>query len=241
MKLNKTAQKWLRTNEACEPGYKWAARECANIREVLATAKPDWAIWTYLRQGILTEREQWEFALNCAERALPYFTAWAPNDNRPAEAIRVKRLHLDGKATDAELEAAWAAARAARAAAGDAGAAAGDAGAARAAAGDAGAARAAGAAGAAGAAWAAGAARAAGAAGDAWDAWAAARAAGDAGAAGAAWAAWAARAAGAARAARAAGAAWAAEELKQAQWLRENTKPTLPDEAQQPETAEGEG
>ncbi len=180
MKLNKTAQKWLRTNEACEPGYKWAARECANIREVLATAKPDWAIWTYLRQGILTEREQWEFALNCAERALPYFTAWAPNDNRPAEAIRVKRLHLDGKATDAELEAAWAAARAARAA-------------------------------------------------------------GDAGAAGAAWAAWAARAAGAARAARAAGAAWAAEELKQAQWLRENTKPTLPDEAQQPETAEGEG
>ena len=24
-------------------------------------------------------------------------------------------------------------------------------------------------------------------------------------------------------------------------WLRENTKPTLPDEAQQPETAEGEG
>jgi hypothetical protein len=151
MKLNKTAQKWLRTNEACETGHKWAARECANIREVLATAKPDWAIWTYLRPGILTKREQWEFALDCAERALPHFAAWAPNDNRPAEAIRIKRLHLDGKATDAELEAARDAAGAAR------------------------------------------------------------------------------------------DAARADEELKQAQWLRENTKPTLPDEAQQPETAGGEG
>jgi hypothetical protein len=145
MKLNKTAQKWLRTNEACESGYQWAARECSNIREVLATAKPDWAIWTYLRQGILTEREQREFALDCAERALPHFAAWAPNDNRPAEAIRIKRLHLEGKATDAELAASLTAV---------------------------------------------------------WDfAWAA-------------------------------GAARDAEELKQAQWLRENTKPTLPDEAQ---------
>jgi hypothetical protein len=200
MKLNKTAQKWLRTNEACETGHKWAARECANIREVLATAKPDWAIWTYLRPGILTEREQWEFALDCAERALPHFAAWAPNDNRPAEAIRIKRLHLDGKATDAELEAA----RDAAGAAWDA----------------------------AGASWdAAGAAR--NAAKAAWNAagaaWYAARAAWDA--AGAAW--------------DAAGAAWNAaradEELKQAQWLRENTKPTLPDEAQQPETVEGKG
>jgi hypothetical protein len=205
MKLNKTAQKWLRTNKACEPGYKWAARECANIREVLATAKSDWAIWTYLRPGILTEREQWEFALDCAERALPHFTAWAPNDNRPAEAIRIKRLHLDGKATDAELDAARDAAGAARDA---------------------------------GDAWAA--ARAARAARDAGDAWAAARDAGDAWAArdAARAAGDAARAAGAAgdaaRAARAAArAAGDAEELKQSQWLRENTKPTLPDEAQQ--------
>ena len=182
MKLNKTAQKWLRTNEACEPGYKWAARECANIREVLATAKSDWAIWTYLRPGILTEREQWEFALDCAERALPHFTAWAPNDNRPAEAIRIKRLHLEGKATAAELDAARAAAWDA---AWDAGSAAGSAAGA--------------------AAWAA--------------AWAAARDA-----------AWAAAWAAAWDAARAA--ARAAAELKQAQWLRENTKPTLPDEAQ---------
>jgi hypothetical protein len=221
MKLNKTAQKWLRTNEACEPGYKWAARECANIREVLATANPDWAIWTYLRPGILTEREQWEFALDCAERALPHFTAWAPNDNRPAEAIRIKRLHLEGKATDAELDAAWAAAGdAARAAARAAWAA-------RDAAGDDGA-----------AAWDAGdAARAAARA-----AWAARDAAGDDGAAGDAARA-AARAAGDA-AWTAGAAAWAArpaEELKQAQWLRENTKPTLPDEAQQPETAGEEG
>ena len=186
MKLNKTAQKWLRTNEACETGHKWAARECANIREVLATAKPDWAIWTYLRPGILTKREQWEFALDCAERALPHFAAWAPNDNRPAEAIRIKRLHLDGKATDAELEAARDAA---------------------------------------GVAWnAAGVAR--NAARAAWNA------------AGAAW-----NAAGAARNAAGAArdAARADEELKQAQWLRENTKPTLPDEAQQPETVEGKG
>ena len=49
-------------------------------------------------------------ACDFVEHALKYVPA---GENRPAEAIRVARLYAAGEATDAELFAAWAAARAA--------------------------------------------------------------------------------------------------------------------------------
>ena len=49
-----------------------------------------------------------EFAFLCAERALDKAMV---KDERSWNAIKVKRLWLAGKATDAELDAAWAAAR----------------------------------------------------------------------------------------------------------------------------------
>ena len=51
-----------------------------------------------------------EFAIWCAEQALGLVAA---PDPRSLDALRVKRLWLDGKATDAELSAAWDAASAA--------------------------------------------------------------------------------------------------------------------------------
>jgi len=51
-----------------------------------------------------------EFACRCAEKALIYITE--PNTRRTVEtAINTKRLWVQGKATDEELAAAWAAAR----------------------------------------------------------------------------------------------------------------------------------
>lgn len=46
------------------------------------------------------------FACDMAEHVLPYFTAVFPNDNRPAEAIRVARLFADGRDIKEELRAA---------------------------------------------------------------------------------------------------------------------------------------
>jgi len=61
------------------------------------------------------------FACDCAERALPLWTAVYPADGRPAEAIRVARLYAEGGAAwsaarsaaeSAAWSAAWSAARA---------------------------------------------------------------------------------------------------------------------------------
>ncbi len=59
----------------------------------------------------ITDRTWRHFACDCAEHVLPLFTARYPNDNRPADAIRIARLFADGKVTAAARAAAWAAAR----------------------------------------------------------------------------------------------------------------------------------
>ena len=67
--------------------------------------------------GTATEQNLRLFAADCAEDVLPIFYKVSPNDNRPAEAIRIARLYAYGEATDEQLRtagaAAWAAARAA--------------------------------------------------------------------------------------------------------------------------------
>ena len=79
--------------------------------------------------GTATEQNLRLFAADCAEDVLPIFYKVSPNDNRPAEAIRVARLYANGEASDEQRrtardaagDAAGAAARdAARAAARDA-------------------------------------------------------------------------------------------------------------------------
>jgi hypothetical protein len=67
--------------------------------------------WVVLRPDFITENNLHKIAIYCAEKiALPIWLKYYPDDNRPAEAIRIKKLWLKGEATDAELNAADAAA-----------------------------------------------------------------------------------------------------------------------------------
>ena len=69
-------------------------------------------IWLLVR--LMDARTQRIFACDCADRALARI---ASPDPRSIEAVRVARLYADGKATNAELAAAWDAAGAAAGAA----------------------------------------------------------------------------------------------------------------------------
>ena len=125
MKMNKAGAAWLREHDACTKGFRWATSECATLREVWDTARPDWLIWVATRQGLLSDRDLRLFACWSAEQALPHWIAVMPDDRRPQVAIETRRRWLDGLATDAELSAAgdaagtaaWAAAAAAGASA----------------------------------------------------------------------------------------------------------------------------
>ena len=78
--------------------------EIIDLRFVPAKDK----LWLLLREEIIPARTLHEFALWCAETAL---TKANVTDERSWNALNVKRLWLDGKATTEELDAAWNAAR----------------------------------------------------------------------------------------------------------------------------------
>lgn len=68
--------------------------------------------WLVFRNAFMTDRQMHELALWCAEEiALPIWEKYYPDDHRPRDVIRVKRLWLDGKATDHELSVSSKAAR----------------------------------------------------------------------------------------------------------------------------------
>ena len=60
-------------------------------------------LWLLLKEEIIPARTLHEFALWCAETVL---TKANVTDERSWNALKVKRLWLDGKATDKELDAA---------------------------------------------------------------------------------------------------------------------------------------
>lgn len=117
MKMNKVGAAWLRKNDACSEGRRWALSECASLAEVWRDARPDWLVWVATRPDVLDDRTLWLFACWAAEQVLPIWYASYPDDHRPRVAIETRRRWIDGQATDAELAAAMAAADAARAAA----------------------------------------------------------------------------------------------------------------------------
>ena len=91
----------------------FAGRETLGWREILALGLPAKdLLWVFLRPEFLSERRLHLLACDFAERALLLI----PEGLRgiAEESIRVKRLWVDGEATDEELaahrEAAWAAA-----------------------------------------------------------------------------------------------------------------------------------
>ena len=112
---------WMETEEGTarleEIGSRkkeWTALDVLRLEEVSVEDR----LWAVLREEFVPARTLHEFACRCAEGAL---RKAGVTDDRSWNAIRVKRLWIEGKATDTELAAAWAAAEAAaRAAAEDA-------------------------------------------------------------------------------------------------------------------------
>lgn len=71
-------------------------------------------LWLILRKDFISVRELHEIGIWCFEGlAKQNWIKYYPEDNRPLEAIRIKKLWLDGKATDDELSAAYSAAKSA--------------------------------------------------------------------------------------------------------------------------------
>ena len=102
---------WLETAEGREKlariaaiRNEWTALDVLNLQDVSAQDK----LWSVLREEFIDAPILHEFACRCAEYALSFV---ASPDPRSIAAIEAKRKWLRGEITDAELYAAWYAAR----------------------------------------------------------------------------------------------------------------------------------
>jgi len=135
----------LKNAGACTEGYRKLAKSLGGIRkygkstpitllQVLESNGMDDTLWA-MNNGNVEGGEKMAHSFTCdvAEHVLYIYEKHVPNDNRPRKAIEVKRLWIEGNASDEELstavdaagdaawDAAWDAARyAAWVAAGDA-------------------------------------------------------------------------------------------------------------------------
>ena len=103
---------WLKSNDACASGYKWAIESCVSMSEVWETAKPEWLLWVATRTNVCSKKEMQEFALFCAGRVRHLMA-----DKRSTDALDLCRKFLDGTATDEQMRSALDAARDAESAA----------------------------------------------------------------------------------------------------------------------------
>lgn len=108
---------WMKTEEGTARLEKigsrkkeWTALDVLRLEEVSAEDR----LWAVLREEFVPAHILHEFVCRCAEEAL---RKAGVTDDRSWNAIRVKRLWIEGKATDTELAAARAAAQAAACAA----------------------------------------------------------------------------------------------------------------------------
>ena len=115
---------------ACPEGIAWVKKQKikSDSQAWRELHRSDWMIWLAEKRGIWNKLDPTKlrlFACDCAEQALPIYEKDYPDDKRPRKAVETARLFAEGKATQKELDAAWAAAGAAAwdaagAAAGDA-------------------------------------------------------------------------------------------------------------------------
>jgi hypothetical protein len=76
--------------------------------------QPDDYLWLVLRPEFISEKQLHQIAIFCWDKiACPIWEKYYPDDKRPHEAVRIKKLWLRGKATIEQLaaarDAAWAA------------------------------------------------------------------------------------------------------------------------------------
>jgi len=93
---------------ACEKGRDWALTHCRDLDDAWTKLKFDWLLWVATRYGVLSERDLRLFACRCARRVLGRVDS---PDPRSLAAIEVAERFAEGKATRAELDAAYVAAR----------------------------------------------------------------------------------------------------------------------------------
>jgi hypothetical protein len=68
-------------------------------------------LWLILRREFIPELQLHDIAIFCWEKiARPIWEKYDPNDKRPHNAVKTKKMWLKGKATDKDLDAAGAAA-----------------------------------------------------------------------------------------------------------------------------------
>ena len=85
---------------------RWTALDILELKEIPDEDK----LWAVLREELIEAEKLHEFACRCAERAL---SRVENPDPRSVAAIEAKRAWMKGEISDAELDAAWVAARAA--------------------------------------------------------------------------------------------------------------------------------
>ena len=105
---NMTIEQFCTKHHACQEGKKWALASCATMKEVWEKTKPEWLIWVATRPSVLTDKELRLFTVFCARQVQHLMT-----DPRSIEAINVAEKYAQGKASDDELAAAYAATNAA--------------------------------------------------------------------------------------------------------------------------------
>ena len=101
---------FLKRQEACIEGFKWATDNCSTMQEVWDTAKPEWLIWLATRKGVCEEKMVHRFSCFCVREIWHLL-----KDERSKKAIEVKEKWIDGLASDSELKVASADAAAASA------------------------------------------------------------------------------------------------------------------------------
>ena len=107
---------------ACPEGIAWVKENKieSDSQAWRELHRSDWMIWLAEKRGIWNKLDPTKlrlFACDCAEQALPIYEKDYPDDKRPRKAVETARLFAEGKATQKELAAAWAAAVAAAVAA----------------------------------------------------------------------------------------------------------------------------
>jgi hypothetical protein len=88
-----TIEEFCDKHKACQEGREWARTHCTTMQECWEKlTDPVWIAWVASRPGVLTNWEQWEFALFCCELVKTHLT-----DFRSFAAISILRLWLAGE------------------------------------------------------------------------------------------------------------------------------------------------
>jgi len=95
-----TLLKRLRALGACGEAVAWlVSTDHATLQSAWdACERPDWMLWLLHKLGA-DRKLMVSLACDCAETALPIWLRKYPDDDRPANAIRVARLWVGGEAT----------------------------------------------------------------------------------------------------------------------------------------------